>query len=273
MANFTNPIKEAFGRYLQRFHAMLLADTPAMAEYAARPFSKAAVWAPERMVDQVEEMLAAWRKNDTSRAARATPFLPIMIAAMSKDYMPAQPDFTRQMADPVDVMIPGDVKQRVFKMRAASCEVRAQVVIAAAEAPTAKSIAMQLQLFSSAIENRRLYATYRLAGCDEKWPAVQEQPEILLSNVPTDQKNITLLMGDFTWRATVPMLMFPKPGAFDADGQGVPGSGGPDASNYEDPDGYLVVQQADFASWPDVNPDPDNIPPGVEPETFSVGEF
>ena len=57
MANFTTPIRVAFGRYLQGFHRMLIADTPALAEYAARPFAKAAVWAPGRMVDQVDDMM------------------------------------------------------------------------------------------------------------------------------------------------------------------------------------------------------------------------
>lgn len=265
MANFTDPIKAAFGRYLEAFHAMLIADTPAMAEYAARPFSKSAVWAPGRMVDQVEDMLASWRKNDTSQAARATPFLPIMIAAMSKDFMPAQPDYTRQAADPVDVMIPGDPKARVFKMRAVISEVRVQIAVAAADEPTAKSIAMQLQLYASAMERRRFYSSFPLAGLDTPWPVSVEMPEVSAINMPNEQKNLTILTVDFNLRATVPLLSHPKPGDADGDGQG--------EGTAQDPDGYLVVQQADIYSWPDIKPDPDDIPPGVEPELRQVGEF
>lgn len=250
MANFTDPIKAAFGRYLQGFHAMLIADTPALAEYAARPFAKSAVWAPGRMVDQVEEMIASWRKNDTSRQARATPFLPIMIAACSKDYMPAQPDYTRQAADPVDVMIPGDPKARVFKMRTAISEVRIQVAIAAAEEPTAKSIAMQLQLYASALERRRFYSEYPLAGVTTRWPVSLEMPEVNGVNMPNDQKNLTILTVDFNARASVPMLTFPRTAATDSDDKG--------SGTYEDPNGYLVVSQAYIAGWSAEKADPDD---------------
>jgi hypothetical protein len=263
MANFTDPIKAAFGRYLQGFHAMLIADTPAMTEYAARAFSKSAVWAPGRMVDQVEEMIASWRKNDTSGEARATPYLPIIIAAVSKDYMPAMPDWTRQAADPVDVMIPGDAKNRVFKMRTAFAEIRVQVAVAAAEEATARSIAMQLQLYSSAIERRRVYADYRLAGVNTKWPFVWKEPDVNAIAMPGDVKNLTVLTVDFNGVASVPMLSYPKSGDVDSDGQGT--------GSYADPDGYLTVQQADLASWPDVNPDPTAGP--VEPVRTSVGEL
>lgn len=243
MANFTTPVKEAFGRYLERFYGQLVADTPAMVEYAARGFSKCAVWAPGRMIDQVEEMLASWRKNDTSQADRATPYLPVMIAATSKDYMPAPPDFSRQLADAVFVTIPSDPKGRVFSMRAVVSEIRAQVAICAPEEATARSIAMQLQLFSSAVGNRRFYANYALAGFSEPWPVVFEMPEIMAVNAPNDQKNLTILTVDFTMRATVPLLKAPKLTDSDGDNQGT--------NNATDPDGYLMVQQADIKAYPD----------------------
>ena len=79
---------------------------------------------------------------------------------------------------------------------------------------------------------------------------------------PNDQKNLTVLAADFNLRATVPLLMYPKAGELDADGQGT--------GTYDDPDGYLVVTQADITSWPDVSTDPENVPPGVG-ETLTVG--
>lgn len=249
MANFTEPIKSAFGRYLQGFHTMLIADTPAMAEYAARPFSKSAVWAPGRMIDQVEDMLASWRKNDTSREARATPYLPIIIAACSKDYMPATPDWTRQSADPVDVMIPGDAQERVFKMRVAFSEVRVQVAVFAPEEATARSIAMQLQLYASAIERRRIYAEYPLAGVATKWPFIWKEPDVNAIAMPQEVKSLTVLTVDFNGVASVPLLMAPRTGDTDSDQKG--------AGTYADPHGYLVVDQVDIVTR-DPNPyDPD----------------
>lgn len=238
MSNFTDPIKAAFGRYMEGFHEMLIADTPALVEFAGRAFAESAVWAPGRMVDQVEEMISAWRKNDTSGQARATPFLPVLIAACSKDYMPAQPDFTRQAADPMDVMIPGDPKARVFKMRTAFSEIRVQVVVLAAEDPTARSIAMQLQLYSSAIQRRRIYADYPLAGVTTQWPFLWKEPDVNAISLPQDVKNLTVLTVDFNGVASVPMLTYPKTGDVDSDNSG--------GDTYADPNGYLVVAQADI---------------------------
>lgn len=255
MANFTTPVKEAFGRYLERFYVQLVADTPAMSEFTARGFSKSAVWAPGRMVDQVEEMLESWRKNDTSQAARATPYLPIIIAAMAKDYMPAPPDFSRQLADPVFVTIPGDTKNRVFSMRAVVCEIRTQVAICAPEEATARSLAMQLQLFCSAMGNRRFYANYLLAGFNEPWPVVFEMPEIMAVNAPNEQKNLTILTVDFTMRATVPLLKHPKLTDADSDNKGT--------HEVTDPDGYLTSMQADISSYPDYTT-------GATPESWTV---
>lgn len=192
------------------------------------------------MVDQPHEMIAAWRKNDTSRQPRSTPFLPIIIAACSKDYMPATADWTRQAADPVEVMIPGDPKARVFKMRTAFSEVRIRVLIAAPEDSTARSIAMQLQVYASAIGRRRIYAEYPLAGISTRWPFVWKVPDVNAVSVPQEVKNLTVLTVDFLGVASIPLLTYPKPGDIDNDLQG--------AGTYADPDGYLVVHQTDIAA-------------------------
>ena len=255
MANFTDPIKAAFGRYLEAFYNQLIADTPAMAEYAARGFSKSAVWAPGRMVDQVEDMLAAWRKNDTSGAARATPYLPIMIAAMAKDFIPAPSDFSRGLADYADVMIPGDGKERLFHMRAVVADIRTQVAICAPDDSTARSIAMQLHLWASAMPNRRFNATYRMAGFDESWPVVLELPDLQSINNPSEVKNLTILTVDLQMRATVPMLSYPKDTApNDGNGSDTP----------DDPNGYLVVVRGDGTNAPG--------PDAPMPTHWTVGE-
>lgn len=237
MSNFTDPIKDAFGRYLGRFYSnTLVADTPAIAEFRSRGFAKSAVWAPGRMVDQVEEMISSWRKNDNSGTDRPTAYLPVVIAAMAKDYIPAPVDYAHPIANPVDVIIPSDPLRRVFKMRAVVADVRTQVAICAAEDPTARSIAMQLQLFAAAVQNRRFYSRFVLAGMDEYWPVVLETPDIQAISTPVGEaKNLTILTVDFQLRATVPMLTVPaSDDQHDGKGQGT--------SN--DPHGYLVVVEA-----------------------------
>lgn len=242
MSNFTQPIKEAFGRYLQRFHGEIVGDTQFVSEFAARDFAKCAVWAPARMIDQVEEMLASWRKNDTSGAAKPTPYLPVMIAAMSKDYMPVTPDYSRQLADPVFVTIPGDAKSRVFSMRAVVSEVRVQVAIAGPDEATCKSLAMQLQLFTTAMGNRRFYSIYKLAGFDGQWPVSLETPDLAGINTANDVKNLTVLAVDFTLRATIPLLKHPKATDSVADGKGT--------NELDDPSGYLTVANVEGKAYP-----------------------
>lgn len=242
MAGFVEPIKAAFGAYMARFHAQLIADTPSMVEFSARKFSESVVWAPGRMIDQVEDMLSTWRKNDTSQQAQARTRLPVMIAAMSKDFMPAPTDYVRGLSDSfLPVTIPGDTKNRVFYMRGVVADIRTQVAIFAPEEGTARSLAMQLHLFASALPNRRFYSTYTLAGMPDKWPVVLELPDLNAVASPTDVKNLTVMTVDIQLRATVPMLVKPAPGSVHADGKG----SGTDA----DPDGFLVVNEVDGAFW------------------------
>jgi hypothetical protein len=232
MANFTQPIKEAFARYMGRYYDQLVADTKALAEFKGRGLAKSIVWAPDRMVDQVTEMITAWRRNDTSSGEQPTPFVPVMIAAMAKDYTPAPVDFTIPLADPIDVMLPSDTKKRAFKMRTVAAQVRTQVAIVASEESTARSLAMQLHLFARAAANRRMHASYPLAGLDEWWPVVLEMPDLSGVAPPDEAKNLTILTVDIVMMATVPLLMAPT-GAASNDGKG-------DGTD-DDPNGYLVV--------------------------------
>lgn len=251
MANFTDPLKVAFGRYLWRyFDEVLVGDTPAVAEFVGRPFKKAMVWAPGRMVDQVDEMLDAYRKNDTSQATQPKTALPIMIAAMSKDFVPAPPEYGRGLGDYVDVRIPGDSLKRLFRMRVALAEVRTQVAIIAADEPSARSMAMQLHLYASAIENRTFYSDYKLAGFDEKWSCQLEMPDLLAINSPTDVKNLTVLAVDITMRAAVPFLKAPRSDQPN-DGQGSGNTDDPFAPEYN-PNGYLTVIEVNGKEYPPV---------------------
>jgi hypothetical protein len=242
MSNFTDPVKVGFGQYLHRWHSMLIADTPALREFAARPFSQAAVWAPGRMVDQVEDMLETYRKNDNSGVVQPKTKLPIVIACMAKDFVPAPPEFGRGLADPVDVMIPGDPKNRLFKMRAVFADIRTQVAIIAADEPTARSLAMQLHLFVSSFANRTFRYDVKLAGLTDQWPCAIEIPDLVAMNQANEVKNQTVLALDINVRASVPMLMVPAAGE-DNDGQGGANAHDPFAPSY-DPNGYLVVVEA-----------------------------
>lgn len=243
MAAFEAPIKEAFGRYMGAFYGQIIGNTQFVSEFAGRGLAKSIAWAPGRMIDQVEDMLTAWRKNDTSGEVDATPFLPVMIVAMEKGFAPAPMDFTRSIADEVDVMIPADPLQRMFKMRAVAADMRCQVAIMAPDDASAKSLAMQLHLWANQSVNRRFYARYPLAGLMEPWPVVLETPDLHAVSIPPAEgvKNLTILTVDFQMRATIPMLISPANTApNDGKGQGTD----------TDPHGYLVVVRAEGKTGP-----------------------
>lgn len=243
MANFTDPVKVAFGGFLHGFYRGVMADTAGVQSWAQRDFAKAAEWVPGRMVDAAEEMLAAWRKNDTSRADQPTPQLPVFLVAMARDFVPAASEFGRSNGDWTWVQIPGDPKKRTFQMRSVVADIRTQVLIAAADSPTATSLAMQFDAYCSSFEHRRFSAAYPLAGMSQNWPVQVEMPDILMPSIATEQKNLTMLVGDLTLRATVPMLKAPR-ASEPNDGKGAGANQDrPFAEGY-DPSGYLVVTEA-----------------------------
>jgi hypothetical protein len=226
------PIKAGFGEYLVGFYGSLTPTTKAMPEFIARGASKSLAYAPSRMVDAVEEMLAAWQRNDTDSAATKPAKLPVILVAMAQDYMPTGRDFTRQIADPMEVIIPGDVKERCFGLRTVAGDIRTQVAIVAADEPTARSIASQFHLFLDAMPNRRFHYSNTFAGATTQWPVQIEAPDVPAIAVKTELKNVVILAIDLTLKAQIPLYDAPQDGDYN-DGKGVPGTA--------DPAGYPLV--------------------------------
>lgn len=227
------PVKIGFGGYMTGFYNALVPTTRGMHEYIARGIGKSIVWAPARMIDSAEEMLAAWVRNDTDSAPTQPPKLPVMIVAVADDYTPTARDFTRQIAESNPVRIAGDVKERVFGLRTIAGDIRAQVVIFADDEPTAHSLASQFALYLDA--KRRFPSKHTFAGIEKNWPVVIESPDLPAVNVKTEIKNIKILAVDLTLKATIPLFDAPKDGDQN-DGLGVPGT--------NDPAGYPVLAVA-----------------------------
>jgi hypothetical protein len=229
------PVRIGFGGFMGSFYASLVPTTPALQLFTTRGLKKSILWAPARMVDAAEEMLSAWQKNDTDSATTMPPEMPVILVAMAKDYMPTGRDFTRQLADSIPVMLPGDAKERLFGLRVAAGDIRAQVAIFAHDTGTASSIASQFLLYLDTVHGRRFPATFTHAGVTTEWPVQVESPDVPASSIPTDAKNLTMLIVDLTLKASIPLYDGPADDAPN-DGQGTAG----DAS---DPSGYPVVVQ------------------------------
>jgi hypothetical protein len=228
------PVKIGFGEFMTEFYNSLVPTTKAMEEFIARGVGKSIAWAPGRMIDAAEDMLASWVRNDTDSAPTKPAKLPVVIVAFAKDYTPTGRDFTRQVAEPLPVIIPDDEKERVFNLRTLAGDIRAQVAVFAADEPTARSIASQFALFLDVPSNRRYSARYSFAGVDHYFPVQIESPEALFVNIQSGAKNVSILAGDITLKAEIPLFSAPKDGDPN-DGKGIPET--------DDPAGYPVLAQ------------------------------
>lgn len=215
--------KVGFGRYLGRFHAQLVPTTRALEEFCRRDVARAIAWTPARVLDSADDMLSQWRSNDNSGLPGTSATLPVILVAISREPS-LSPDWQLQGGMPTDVTLPEDPKARVFRMRQAQLDVRAQIVIFASDDPTARSLGIQYQMWVADFANRRFDCPYQFSGIRFDYPCMIETPDILFQSVPSDQKNLVILVADVTLRATVPLLQSPGFAAAN-DGQGVPSDG------------------------------------------------
>lgn len=228
------PIKIAFGKYMSAFYATIVPTTAPLNEFIARGFPYSMAWASTFMVDEVEQMLAAWQRNDTYGTSTKSAKLPVICGAMARDYIPTSREYTRQIANSQEVVIPGDSKNRVFGLRTVAGDIRTQIAFIAAEEPTAKSLASQFLLFLDAVPNRRFVAQFTFAGVTVPWPVQIETPEIPAANVKSEALNTCILVVDLVLHAEIPLYDAPAPGAPN-DGNGTPGT--------SDPAGYPIIKE------------------------------
>ena len=225
------PVKVALGPFMDGYFKSLAATTPQLRRYLNRPLKEAIAWAPTRMIDKVEEMFAKYLRVDNDRPTDPHD-LPVIIIAMARDYAPTGRDYARQVADAKYVIIRGDEKERLFKLKTIAGDLRVQVAFFAREEPTCKSMAAQFLLYLDETFNRRFRATYRFAGIDTKWPVQIEAPDSPAMNIESGSKDLNILTVDLTLKVTVPLFIAPREGEPN-DGKGIVGT--------DDPPGFPLV--------------------------------
>lgn len=204
------PLEIGLGDYMGRYYASLVADTPAMVEYVARGLARSVVWVPGRMVDSVEDMVKEYRRNENDPGPGLSSRLPVVMVALSKDFLPSPPEWGVAVGSPVYVTDPDDEYQRAYKVRLSYNEYRGQVVFLAPEAHTAHSLATQFNLFANGDGGRRFPAVYEFAGLQHEFEGVLETIDLGAVATHTEQKNLTVNVADLTVRATVPFFQAPK---------------------------------------------------------------
>ena len=229
-----NQLKYGYARWLSEFHRYFVSTTKATKEWSERPLETAMVMVPGRMVDAAEDMLASWRKNDNDGQYGVSSYLPVVLTALSKDYMPIDGNISRQIARDVFVSLPNDVKGRIFKLRQVQGERRAQLLFVAAEEASARSMAMQFCQWVTDHEWRKFTVPYTFAGLVNEWPVMLETTDVMASAVDFGQKNITGMTVDLNLRETIPLFSGPKAGE--------PNDGLGSGFGTDDPHGFMMLE-------------------------------
>ena len=234
-------LKDGFGRYMNRFFDQLVPTTQPMYEYRRRPFGYAVMMPPARMIDQAEDLILKYIRSDMQKGiggATRPHNLPLILVAFARDVTPTPRDYGRQIANEEWVTLPGDEKERAFKIRTVASDVRVQCAVFASDEPTARSIAAQFILFVDATQNRRFWVDYEFAGVPLKFPAQLETTEAIAPLSPTENNSLTVLAIDLTLKCTIPLIHGAK-NEDEADNKGIVG-------DEYDPAGYRLVEAVDI---------------------------
>ncbi len=219
--------KEAFGWYLLKWFKGLHVDTAAVKEFAARSPAQAILWAPSRMLDQVEKMLEQYRKNENGPKG-ATTKLPVVLLATDDDFLGTGAEWGGQHTgyDRVQILEGGSW----YDYRQDMHDRRVQVAIIASEIDTAKSLAAQMSSFMQEPQNRHFDAKYKFGQYEVPASMSLETKRIDWMHVATDMKNVKILAGDVALKCIVPILR-------------APGEGEPNDGSANVPPGYPVVRK------------------------------
>ena len=210
MSEMFLPVKVALGEYMGRFKqsfAVTHNDTDAVQEFVSRPLKRSIVFAPSRMIDAIEEILSAWRKNtNVDGQPQSTAFLPVMAVAIARDYTPASPSQGMMLGDAIDIKIPNFSDNRNLKLELMRGQLRVQVVVIAADESTAKSLMARFCHFVRRYDNRGFDAIYSLAGFNEVWFNAWDSQDIYPSAVTIAQTNLAIQKVDLLLNIAIPMV-------------------------------------------------------------------
>ncbi|APQ14642.1 hypothetical protein BJP27_24015 (plasmid) [Pseudomonas oryzihabitans] len=210
------PLDEAFGRYIGRWYAQLYGDTQATAEFAARGLAKAVKMAPGRMIDNVESMIQAYQRDQQGpHGKNAT--LPVVMVALARDYIATLGEWGgRQLPRTLGVFTVAEgaiegAPPSWYGMRTAMHDVRAQIVVIAADKHSARSLAAQLGLYLGDMANRHFKAVHTFGQYRIETPVTLENSDIAFM-VAGETKTMTILAGDITLKVQTPFFDAPKLG-------------------------------------------------------------
>lgn len=204
------PPKLAFAEYMARWYQTVYGDTRATEEFAQRGAGKAIKLVSGRMIDDVQAMLESYQRDQQDEHGKNSK-LPIVFVALARDYTTTGGDWGGRQVSRRMVRLEDTASASVYGLRLAMHDVRAQVVVMAADEGSARSLAAQLGLFVGDIANRRFIARHEFGQYTIPAPIVIENPDLMFGSAGTS-KTMTILLADLTLKVSTPYLDAPKPG-------------------------------------------------------------
>jgi hypothetical protein len=217
-------IKIGLAQYLARWRDGIYADyidTKAVQAFLDKPFAEAVQWVPSRMIDEVVDMIAAYRKNQNGPQGNTTLF-PVVLLAIDDNLPQVGVDWGGQQIGRRLLQI--EEGGSWYGYRHSMVERRAQVVIVASEGGSAQSLAAQLAGFVFEPKNRCFDAHYTFGEYIVPSPVELESNRLDFMEFKVEGKNIKVLFADMTLKCTIPWFDAPRPGEEnDGSGRNPPG--------------------------------------------------
>jgi len=204
------PSKLAFAEYLARWYQTVYGDTQATEEFALRGVSQSIKLVAGRMIDDVQAMLESYQRDQQGEHGKNSK-LPIVFLALARDYTTTGGDWGGRQVSRRLVRLEEGEDASIYGLRMAMHDLRAQLVVMAADEGSARSLAAQLGLFVGDMANRRFVATHEFGQYKVPAPIMIENPDLMFGSAGSS-KTMTILLADLTLKVTMPYLDAPRPG-------------------------------------------------------------
>ena len=211
MAHPLSPLEcaqDALMNMLADFRAWLHYETLHEKAWKHRPLNEAIAGVKSSMIDDVESMIEAYRKNQNKDVeGGGTAFIPVMFIATAVAAQP--PEISQIIGIPywLDVIVNDGVEDKIVQMRIIPKAIRAQIAYVSTNPHGTGSVSDQFIAYMSDDAKRRIPVFYN--GLKDPFEMTILDNTLFPDIVATEAKNVSIISIDFTLIGGVPQIPNP----------------------------------------------------------------
>lgn len=211
-------IKEAFARHFLKGIDEVMPVTREMESWLGRERQYRAAVCADRMIDDVEKLLAKYHQSANGAENGINSPLPMILIAFAKDNQPIAPDKGFALANPRMVQLAENGEH--YKMRVDHIEKRVQIAFLAHTSETAKAMTSQMRLYFQRYGKYRFPVSWHFGGYDFTLTASLQEIPVTddLADLP-ERTNLTVLTWNLILQCQIPYLSAPLPAEYTDDGK------------------------------------------------------